>query len=289
MELVRKVRKENCLELNKQGEMEYLTFPSFEKTGIVSHLFTTRTGGVSEGQFSSLNLSYARGDEPHRVTENYQRVADVLQCSLEQMVTSDQTHSTNIRVVDKRDGGKGILYPRDYSEIDGLITNQHDLVLSTFYADCVPLFFVDPVQKVIGLSHSGWKGTVGRIGAKTVEKMTAEYHCEPKNILAAIGPSICGACYEVSEDVAEQFRTCFPNLEEDSNGRIHKILKEKENGKYQLDLWSANFEVLKSAGIPESNIAITDICTCCNPDVLFSHRASHGKRGNLGAFLMLKK
>ena len=119
---------------------------------------------------------------------------------------SDQTHTTNVRVITEEDRGKGILRPQDYSDVDGMITNVPGIVLVTSYADCVPLYFVDPVRKAIGLSHSGWKGTVGHIGQKTVEKMHEVYGSEPKDIVAAIGPSICQSCYEVSDDVAEAFR-----------------------------------------------------------------------------------
>ena len=163
-----------------------------------------------------------------------------------------------------------------------MVTNVPGLVLSTFYADCVPLFFVDPVKKAIGLSHSGWKGTVGKIGRVTVEKMTAEYGSDPKDILAAIGPSICQDCYEVSEDVILQFRKNYDASLWDT------LFYKKPNGKYQLNLWKANEAVFLEAGIQKDHIRITDICTCCNPDILYSHRASQGKRGNLAAFLALK-
>lgn len=267
-------------DIGGDGALPLLTFPSFSELGFVKHGFTTREGGVSQGIFSSLNLSFTRGDEPSAVAENFSRVAVALGTEYEKFVLSDQTHTVNVRKVTEADAGKGILRDRDYTDVDGLITDVPGLTLSTFYADCVPLFFADPTQKAIGLSHSGWKGTVGRMGAHTVNALQKEFGSDPKDIVCAIGPSICCDCYEVSEDVAVQFEQEFPE-------HVSDILRRKKNGKFLLDLWLANKIVLTEAGIRPENISVTDICTCCNPDILFSHRASKGKRGNLGAFLCL--
>lgn len=267
---------------NKSGEVEYLTFPLLEKTGMVRHLFSTRMGGVSKGIYSTMNLSYTRGDEKEDVDENFRRIADVLGCSLKDIVCSDQTHTVNLRVVSHEDGGKGILRERDYTDIDGLMTDEPGLVLATFYADCVPLYFVDTRKRAVALAHSGWRGTVARMGRCVAEKMKEVYGTRPEDIVAAVGPSICRACYEVSEDVAEAFAQEFRG-----QGRTDEILINKGGGKYQLDLWRANEIILTEAGIPGEQIQVTDICTCHNSDYLFSHRASQGRRGNLGAFLGL--
>ncbi|MCI8772890.1 MAG: peptidoglycan editing factor PgeF [Lachnospiraceae bacterium] len=277
-------RKPNRLQMkqNRQGAAEYLTFPLIEETGAVRHLFSTRLGGVSDGIFASMNLSYTRGDEKAAVDENYRRIAGLLGCEPEDIVCSDQTHTTNIRVVEEKDKGKGIIRPKDYTDIDGLITNVPGIVLATFYADCVPLFFIDTEKKAVGLSHSGWRGTVGRMGQCTIEAMQKAYGTRPEDVVAAIGPSICQDCYEVSEDVADAFYREFHGP-----GHGEAILLSKGNGKYQLNLWRANQIVLEEAGVLPEKIQVTDICTCCNPAYLFSHRASQGKRGNLGAFLGL--
>lgn len=258
-----------------------LKYPLLEQTGIVEHCFTTRIGGVSKGIYESLNLSFTRGDEDAAVRENFRRLAGAMKTDVSKFVFTDQTHTTNVRRVTAEDAGKGIVKERDYTDIDGLITNEPGLVLSTFYADCVPLYFVDPVHRAIGMSHSGWKGTVGKMGAATITAMKREFGTEAKDLVCAIGPSICQDCYEVSEDVADAFKEAFP-------GHADEILLDKKNGKYQLDLWRANEIVLTEAGVLKENIAVTNICTCCNPDLLFSHRASHGKRGNLGAFIYLR-
>ena len=268
-------------ELKEENHVPYIQFKNLSATGIVKHGFSTRKGGVSTGIFSSMNLNFKRGDEPDAVLENYRRMAAALNMRVEDMVLSDQTHTTNVRVITEEDRGKGILKPQDYSDVDGMITNVPGIVLVTSYADCVPLYFVDPVRKAIGLSHSGWKGTVGHIGQKTVWKMHEVYGSEPKDIVAAIGPSICQSCYEVSDDVAEAFRTNFTADE------AADILLDKGNGKYQLDLWKANWYVLTDAGILPEHLSVTDLCTACHPDLLWSHRKTNGQRGGLSAFLSL--
>lgn len=179
------------MNVKEAGEVTYLTYPAFEKLEGIIHGFSTRLGGVSRGIYSSMNLSFTRGDEEEAVKENYRRIAQAIGFRTDDIVTSDQTHTANVRKVTEADRGKGITVPRDYQDVDGMVTNVPGLVLTTFYADCVPLYFVDPVKCVIGLSHSGWRGTVAKIGKATVEKMKEEYGCHPEDILAAIGPSIC--------------------------------------------------------------------------------------------------
>lgn len=282
------IRKNEKLDIVLKPDFPCLKFPLLEQTKIVEHCFTTRMGGVSTGIFDSLNLSFSRGDEEAAVRENYHRIATALSVELGDFVCSDQTHTTNVKRVGRSDCGKGVIYSKDYTDVDGLITNEPNVVLTTFYADCVPLYFVDPVHHAIGLSHSGWRGTVGRMGEKTLLAMKENFGTKPKDVIAAIGPSICKDCYEVSTDVALEFVAQFKEHEKEilmENG------KKDENGqpKYQLDLWKANELVLLEAGILPMNLAVTNICTCCNSKLLFSHRASKGKRGNLGAFLYLKE
>ncbi len=267
--------------LSNGVEFPLLTFPALSDTGIVKHGFTTRLGGVSEGIFSTLNLSFARGDDPEAVEENFRRTAEALDIDMDRIVCSHQTHTTNIRIVTEADAGKGVTVPRDYCDVDGMITNVQGLTLATFFADCVPLYFVDPVHLAIGMSHSGWKGTAARMGARTLEAMADAYDTRPEDVICAIGPSICQDCYEVSADVAEVFAQEFAGHEDEI------LIARDTPGKYLLDLWRSNEIVLLDAGVRPEHISVTDICTCCNPELLFSHRASHGKRGNLGAFLCL--
>ena len=264
----------------EKGELPVLHYPLLDACGMVKHCFTTRGGGVSKGMFESLNLSFTRGDDEADVQENYARVASFFGTDKMQFVCSDQTHTTNVRVITQKDAGNGLVREKEFFDVDGMVTNIPGLTLATGYADCVPLYFVDPVHHAIGLSHSGWRGTVGRIGKVTLETMKREYGSDPAEVICAIGPSICQDCYEVSEDVAQRFAKEFKTQQDE-------ILQAKGQGKYQLDLWKANEIVLREAGILPNHLATPDLCTCCNPMVFFSHRASHGKRGNLGAFLTL--
>ena len=276
------------MQIKENKGVTWLTYPAFEQFTDIVHGFSTRLGGVSEGIYASMNLSFTRGDEDAAVHENYRRFAAALGFSERDIVTSDQTHTANVRIVTDEDRGNGITKPRPYTDVDGMITNVRGLVLATFYADCVPLYFVDPVHHAIGCSHSGWRGTVGEMGKKTVEAMREAYGSRPEDIFAAIGPSICQDCYEVGKDVAEPFEKLF-SQERYQDVSMKNILTEKVNGKYQLDLWRANEAILLGAGILKEHLSMTDICTCCNPSYLFSHRASKGRRGNLAAFLMLKQ
>lgn len=289
--VIRKERKQPTMVQHKKGDVEYLTFRNLEKLSGFRHLFSTRLGGVSTGIYASMNLSFTRGDDAKAVFKNFEIIADVLDTQCDRFVLSDQTHTDHIRVVTKEDAGCGLTTEITYHDVDGLITNEKGLVLSTFYADCVPIFLIDPVKKAIGLCHSGWKGTVAEISLKTVRKMQEAYGSGPQDIYAAIAPSICQDCYEVSEDVILEFAKVFGSTDKDGHGYGEELLKElyykKENGKYQLNLWAACYHTLLKAGLLKEHIEVTDICTCCNKDYLFSHRASHGKRGNLGAFLMI--
>ena len=277
--------QENMPHMNvrKNKGVTYLTWPEFEKIPGFVHGFSTRLGGVSEGIYSSMNLSFTRGDKEEAVRENYNRISAALGFSPEDIVTSDQTHTANVRVITAEDRGNGITKPRPYTDVDGMITNVPGLVLATFYADCVPLYFADPVHKAVGLSHSGWRGTAAGIGAVTVKELQKHYGTRPEDIYAAIGPSICQDCYEVSEDVILEFQKTF------SRELWKDIFYRKENGKYQLNLWEANRQILIGAGILPEHISMPNLCTCCNPEFLYSHRASQGKRGNLGAFLGIKR
>lgn len=264
----------------QKGEVPFVTFSKLSNAGVV-HGFSTRLGGVSEGHLSSMNLSFSRGDKEENVRENFRRIGEAIGIAPEQMTGSDQQHHTTVRRVTGADRGKGIVRELDYWDVDGLVTNDEGVCLVTFYADCIPLFFYDPVKRAIGLSHSGWRGTVNRMGEKTVQRMGQEFGSKPSDIIAAIGPGICKSCYEVSRDVYEEFSSCFTEEE------CRQIFDEKGQDKLQLDLWKANELVLLSAGIKKENLDVTDICTCCNASLLFSHRASKGLRGNLAGFLML--
>ena len=260
-----------------------IKFKCFEGIDFINYGFSTRLGGTSSGIFTSMNLSFNRGDDERSVSKNFELIADSIGTKPENMVYAMQTHTSNVLKVDKSRCGMGVTRKRDFLDIDGLITNVPGVCLVTSYADCVPLYFVDVVKKCIGLSHSGWRGTVGKIGIQTVKLMVDSFGSNPQDIIAFVGPSICSDCYEVSQDVADEFLNAY------SKEQINHILFSKSNKKFQLNLHQANQYNLLDAGLKPEKIFVTDICTCCNPNLLYSHRASKGERGGLCGFLEIKE
>ena len=260
----------------QRGGVPYLSYPLLENTGIVNHGFSTRLGGVSTGCFSSMNISLTRGDDPEAVKKNRELIAQAIGVEVADFTYTQQTHTTNVKRVYARERGQS------FPETDGMITDVPGICLVTSYADCVPLYFVDPVKKAIGLSHSGWRGTVGKIGKNTVQLMQENFGSKPEDLLAAVGPSVCMDCYEVSEDVIEQFKEAFEKK------YWEDLFYKKENGKYQLNLWKANELIFLESGILPEHMAITNVCTHCNSKILYSHRTMGNNRGNLCAFLALK-
>ncbi len=294
--IIRKQSAGQHMQANERAGVLYFTFPALSEIPFVLHGFSSRIGGVSEGILSSMNLSFTRGDDPDHVRENFRRIAAAIGFSPEDMVFSYQTHTTNVRRMTEEDRGKGFAKERDYEDVDGMITDVPGLVLTGFFADCVPLYFVDPVHRAVGLSHSGWRGTVHDIAGNTVSAMQESFGTDPSDLICAIGPSICQDCYEVSEDVIAIVRENYPEelwpqlfykKNKETAGRSSKDTADSSS-KYQLNLWEACFQNLLRAGVLPDHITVTDLCTCCNPDLFFSHRASHGKRGNLAAFLGLR-
>lgn len=267
------------------GRTPYITFRSFDGLDFVRHGFSTRLGGVSHGIYESMNLCFTRGDDEEAVRRNFELIGGALKISPEDMVYAMQTHTVNVMEAENRHRGMGVVRSRDYDGVDGLVTNVPGIALVTTYADCVPVFLADPVKKTIGLVHSGWKGTVNNIAEAAVNRLLELYGSKPENISAFIGPSICRRCYEVGEDVAELFAERY-GRDAFVTGILNPVSPYK--GKFLLDLHTANKINLMNAGILEENIGITDICTCCNPGLLFSHRASKGQRGGMCGFLQIK-
>lgn len=272
----------NSTRINFKDNVPYISYRALDDIKWLKNGFSTRLGGVSEGVLSTMNLGFGRNDLPENVVKNHEIIANAIGFNPENIVASKQTHTTNVKIVSKKDCGKGIYRERDYDDVDGMITNEKGIVLATYFADCVPLYMVDTKNKAIGLSHSGWRGTVEKIGKVTLDLMKETYGTNSKDVIACIGPSICRDCYEVSEDVATEFEAAFKGREKD-------ILINKGNGKYQLDLWACNYIIFKECGVYEENIHMPDICTCHNMEMMFSHRATQGRRGNLAAFLSIDK
>lgn len=268
-----------ALTAHDQNGLVYYTFPALDALPFVRHGFSTRLGGVSRGDCEAMNLSFSRGDDPAAVMENFRRHCAVLDTTPDRVVLSKQTHTVNVRRVTAADAGNGVTKPQCYEDVDGLMTDEPEVMLCTQHADCVPLFFADPVRRVIALSHSGWRGTAGRMGPVTVAAMCREYGCDPKDIVAGIGPSIGPCCFEVDAPVYETF-AAMPEWDAG--------LATQRGEKYDLDLWELNRRLLLSAGLESKNVTVTDLCTKCHPELFWSHRVTGGKRGSLAAFLMMK-
>lgn len=265
----------------KRGDIVVLKFELFENMDFLDHCFTSKIGGNSKGPFESLNMGMNTGDDIDTIKSNYEKVGkEIFGSELRDFVLSNQVHKTDIAVVRGEDRGNGVTTPQKYAEIDGLVTDTAGPILSTVYADCTPLFFSDSSKRVVGVAHAGWKGTVGKIGAKMVEIMKSEFGSDPRDIAVGIGPTIGPCCYKVKEDVAEQFKGNFSDYS--------KILKQDEGGQFTLDLWKANKMVVAEAGVLDHNIEIDDHCTNCNPNLFYSYRRDNGKTGRMSAMIKLK-
>lgn len=265
---------------NSFDGLEYIQFKNLKKyEGIMTHCFSTRVGGVSTGECTSLNLGFNRNDSRENVLENYKRLAGRLKIDYKNMVFSNQVHDNRIRIVDEADRGKGILRTSDIIGYDGLVTDKKDVALVTFYADCVPLLFFEPFKKVIATSHSGWRGTVRKIGCETVRVMQQSFGCDEAKIEAAIGPSIGSCCFEVGNEVYEEFAKAFDWIDLFSS----KVGPEK----WKLDLQGIIRRTLVECGMDENKICMGNLCTMCNTGTFFSHRGDKGKTGNLTAIMQL--
>lgn len=237
------------------------------------HGFTTRKGGVSTDEYATLSLSRFRGDDILSVRENEKILCENLGLDIERLTSTKQEHTSNIEIIDKTNIGIGI--HSDWGKgVDAVITMERNVPLLCYAADCVPILMYADDIKAVAAIHSGWRGTDEKIAQKTIERIIS-LGADAKNIYVAIGPCIGQCCYEVSEDVAEKFG--------------EKYSLSKGNGKYMLDLSDVNSDLVKEAGVKEENISLSGICTKCNNDIFFSHRAQNGKSGTLGGIICLKE
>ncbi len=269
----------------KYEKKEVLQFDLLlDYTGIV-HGMNTRLGGVSSGVYASMNMGWGLGDEPENVRENYRRFAAVLGFPAESYTFSDQVHQTKIAHITKADAGNGFLFPKkeELKGVDGLLTKERGAALTIFSADCVPLLFYDPKQRVIGAAHSGWRGTVQDIGGEMIRQMTEHYGCRPEDILVGLGACISKENFEVGEDVKKEF---------EKNGKydiLSEVFSPKGNGKYLLDLRSYIAFALKSKGVLPEHMEIATECTYGQPELFFSHRRSGLQRGSHISVIYLKQ
>ncbi|WP_129689201.1 peptidoglycan editing factor PgeF [Gottfriedia acidiceleris] len=242
--------------------------------------FTTKNDGVSQGCFTSFNLGLHVNDSKDTVVENRELLASKLEFSKAKWICSEQVHGNNVVKVTKKDCGKGVTdYETSIETTDGFYTNEENILLTSCYADCVPLYFLEPTSKFIGLAHAGWKGTVQNIGGRLIEKWIKEENLKLKNIQVAIGPSIGDCCYEVDDFVMNKLNEAFEH-------KIpNNILTTLHNGKFKLNLKEANKQLLIKSGISEENIIMTNYCTSCNPNIFFSHRRDGGKTGRMMSYI----
>jgi len=261
----------------KAGQIEYLQSSLLADCDFLTHAFCTRRGGVSQGDYESLNMSFKEGDEDNHVLQNWGRLAAAFNIPLEQFLVVNQVHKDDIFIVKPYGGYFSSRAELDY---DAIMTDRADLAICVKTADCVPVFIADRVKKVIAAVHAGWRGSALGISAKAVRLLQDNYGSSPQDILAAIGPSIGQCCYQVDEAVADNF------LKQEDNENI--LFAAKKAGKWMLDLAEANRRQILHSGIPEENIDVSDLCTVCNQDKFFSHRGSGGITGRQISFMMIK-
>ena len=252
------------------------TLPALERQAGFDHGFTARSGGVSEGYFASLNLSFTRPENRENVMENYRIFCRAAQIPFDSMVMDNYEHGTTVIRVDRADAGRGYLID-PLPACDGLVTNDPAITLITGHADCMAFYFVDPVKRCIGLAHAGWRGALGRIGARVVERMVSEYGSNPADILAGVGPSICPDCFEVGDNVAAEFAQAFPDL---------PCVLPQEGARPHVDLWMIACAQFVEAGVPPEHISLFDVCTMTTPR-LYSHRRDRGNTGGMAAYLRI--
>lgn len=264
--------------INGIHDFKYITFPSFEKHTDLLHCFTTRKGGVSNGSFESMNIGFSTGDSYENVKRNIEMMAEKLNINVDDIVQTNQSHTNTIKYVTEEHKGK-VFTESPFKDVDGIYTDKRNLALMSFHADCTSVFLYDPVKKVIGLAHAGWKGTLLNIAGKMVKAFMNDFGSDPKDIITAIGPSLGQCCFEVDKDVADLFL---------AENKEFKSYMEIKGSKYHFNLWEINKYWLIKEGIKEENIENSELCTKCNNDLFFSHRGQGGKRGLLAGILMMK-
>ncbi|KWX85218.1 multicopper polyphenol oxidase [Paenibacillus riograndensis] len=255
--------------------------------------FTGRQGGIGKAPYDSLNCAFHVGDEPSDVLGNRTLLAESLGFTLQDWTCGEQTHGKEIAIVKADDRGRGSLDRASaFQGTDGLLTNVPGVLLTSFYADCVPLYFYDPLKKVVGLAHAGWKGTVAEIAAAMVARMETGYGSRPQDILAGIGPSIGDCCYEVDDYVMDHIRQLEDGLKAAAgSGSSQELYRtsEADDRKSMLNLKEMNRRIMIKAGILPTHIECTSWCTSCNQDLFFSYRKENGVTGRMTSWIGIKE
>ncbi len=261
-------------------QITYFTIPSWTK--INSNLcvgFSTRNGGYSRNEFSSMNLALHVDDVSQDVIANRKLLSSALNFTFNAWTCAEQVHYNNIKVVSESERGRGRLDQGNAIPCtDGLVTNVSNILLTSFYADCVPLYFFDPIKKVVGLAHAGWKGTMLKIGEKMIDKMLTVYNSNINDIRVVIGPSIGICCYEVDNNVVEPLLSSIGSVPKE-------VVKDNGDGHYNINLKKINAIIIEKAGIQSKNIEVSSLCTSCNIDLFYSHRKEKGKTGRMASWI----
>ena len=265
--------------LNTAQGTSFLSCDQLEQAGGIVHGFSTRLGGVSHGVCAGLNLGYNRGDDPDCVRENFRQFCAAIGADYSGLIKTRQVHRDHVQPVTAADRGMDLIAPTPW-ESDGLITDVPGLCLTVFSADCVPVLLYDPVRRCIAAVHSGWRGTALSIAARAVEKMTADYGCDPGHILAAIGPSISKCCFETHADVPEEMTAML-------GAAATPFIEALPGGKFRVDLKGIIQNTLLCAGLDPAHIHCSDHCTTCRPDLYWSHRLLGNQRGSMAAMIQL--
>ncbi|MCG6534700.1 MAG: peptidoglycan editing factor PgeF [Syntrophales bacterium LBB04] len=271
-------RGENMLAFKhcKKGTVEYFESPLLAGRDFLLHAFSTRRGGVSRDGFASLNFSKREGDGAENVRRNWEILADAFQLSPEQFLLMDQIHGDGILAINE---GMEIP-PEGHRQFDALVTDRPGIALVIKTADCVPLLMMDPVRRVIGVGHAGWRGTALNIAGKVVDTFVKSFSSRTEDILVAIGPAIGACCYQVDAPVYEALAS--------HPGAVSFLHPQKEQGRWILYLAGVNRLQMEERGVPPENISSADHCTSCRGDVFYSHRRDGIKTGRHVNFIMLK-
>lgn len=272
----------NKAPLIEVGPTKVVSFPHIT----VPHGCSTRVGGVSEGHLSSLNAGFTVGDEPLNVWRNREIFSAHLGVENLPWLLS-MTHGTEVAIISSAAPvpPDKTLRPGTFYSADACVTEVPGVPLSLTVADCVPVFFHDPVKGAVGVAHAGWRGTVGRIVTGTVEAMVNGLGCQAENIRVGIGPSIGPDSFEVGPEVVEEFRAAFPDLP--NLVREHPDASQAAAGKAYVNLWEANRRAALEGGVKPENIVVSGWCTVKHPELFFSHRRDQGKSGRLLAAIRL--
>ncbi|GAB6137538.1 peptidoglycan editing factor PgeF [Halanaerobaculum tunisiense] len=271
----------SIFKLQQKDGVKYYIIEEFAATGLVEHAFTTRVGGVSTGEYASLNLGLHVADKKEAVLKNRKQICKVLNSNPQNLVAGKQVHSDQIKLVTAQDKGKGALdYETAVDDTDALLTAESGILLTSYYADCTPIFLLDPESEVVGLVHAGWRGTVEKIAQQTVMKLKEVYGTELNDLLVGVGPAIGKCCYQVDSKVIEPLQKQFSQWQQ--------LVDKVADDQWKLDLSLANQVQLEEIGVPSKNIIHSNLCTACDSNLFYSHRRDGTRTGRMASLIKLK-